>query len=110
MLRPAVLTVLCDQAEGLHGYAIEKELAAMRFFRRQAPDYTGLYRLLRQMEKEGLLCSAESESRAGPSKRVYRLTERGRGCLSRWVGSLREYRKMLDDLLVLAEGAVEVNT
>lgn len=107
MLRPAVLTVLCDETAGLHGYAIEKKLEVFKFFRHQPPDYTGLYRLLKRMEAEGLLCSTESDSQAGPSKRVYRLADRGRKCLSRWVQSLMEYRDMLDDLLVHAKGTVE---
>lgn len=109
MLRPAVLTILCDQAQGLHGYAIEKQLRAFKFFRHQPPDYTGLYRLLKRMEAEGLLSSTESESRSGPSKRIHRLTDRGRGCLSRWLGSLVEYREMLDDLLMHAKRTVEVD-
>ena len=103
MLRPAVLTVLCDQTQGLHGYAVEKALQGFRFFRHQPPDYTGLYRLLKRMETEGLLSSAESDSQTGPSKRIYRLTDQGKRCLSRWLESLVEYKKMLEDLLKKAK-------
>jgi len=103
MLRPAVLTTLCDQTQGLHGYAIEKALQAFEFFQEKPPDYTGLYRLLKRMEIEGLLSSVESGSQAGPSKRVYRLSDRGRRCLSRWLDSLVEYQEMLDDLLKKAK-------
>jgi PadR family transcriptional regulator PadR len=99
MLRPAVLTVLYDRPAGLHGYAIEKELQTLRLFQGQPPDYAGLYRLLKRMETEGLLSSSESDSQAGPSRRVYRLTDRGMKCLSRWVDSLTTYQEMLGDLL-----------
>jgi DNA-binding PadR family transcriptional regulator len=99
MLRPAILTILRDQACELHGYAIEKELRVFRFFERQPPDFAGLYRLLKRMEGEGLLASARGDSQAGPSRRVYRLTGRGRKCLSRWLDSLVEYREMLEDLI-----------
>lgn len=99
MLRPAILTVLYDQSRGLHGYAIEKHLQVFAFFQEQLPDYTGLYRLLKRMEAEGLLSSAESDSQTGPSRRTFRLTDKGRRCLSRWFESLTEYRRMLDDLL-----------
>jgi DNA-binding PadR family transcriptional regulator len=51
------------------------------------------------MESEGLLGSVLSRSKTGPAKRVYRLTARGRQCLSRWRISLLNYRDMLDDLL-----------
>ncbi len=108
LLRPAILTILCGQARGLHGYAIEKDLETLRFFAHQPPDYTGMYRLLRRMETEELLSSIQSDSRAGPSKRVYRPTERGRRCLSRWLESLVTYQQMLDDLLARARQAVEV--
>jgi PadR family transcriptional regulator PadR len=99
MLRPAVMTVLCDKPEGLHGYAIEKELQALRLFQCQPPDFGGLYRLLKRMETEGLLSSSEDDSQAGPSRKVYRLTGRGMKCLSRWVDSLTAYQEMLGDLL-----------
>ena len=108
MLRPAILTVLCDKAQGLHGYAIEKKLQTLRFFQHQPPDYTGLYRLLKRMEVEELLSSTQSDSHAGPSKRVYRLTDRGRRCLSRWLDSLVKYQEMLEDLLTRAKQTVDV--
>jgi len=107
MLRPAVLTILGNQAQGLHGYAIEKELQTLRFFERQPVDYTGLYRLLKRMEAEELLSSTRSGSQAGPSKNVYRLTNRGRRCLSRWLDSLTKYQEMLEDLLARAKETVE---
>ncbi|HNY76986.1 MAG: PadR family transcriptional regulator [Sedimentisphaerales bacterium] len=108
MLRPAVLTILCDHAQGLHGYAVEQELQKLRFFRDQPPDFTGLYRLLKRMESEELLSSTKSDSEAGPSKRVYRLTDRGRRCLARWLDSLRKYQEMLEDLLTRAKESIEV--
>ena len=107
MLRPAILTVLYEHRRGLHGYAIEKHLQVFAFFQEQLPDYTGLYRLLKRMEAEGLLCSSESDSQTGPSRRVYRLTDRGRKCLTRWLASLSAYREMLDDLLVRARSTLE---
>jgi len=109
MLRPAILTILCDTAQGLHGYAVEKELQTLRFFQHQPPDYTGLYRLLKRMETEGLLSSTESDSQAGPSKRVYRLTDLGTRCLFLWLESLVEYQEMLEDLLSHAKKSMKVN-
>lgn len=100
MLRPAILTVLCDCPRGLHGYGIEQRLEEFQFCRRSSPDFTGLYRLLKKMEVEGLLRSAKSPSDNGPAKRVYVLTARGKQCLTRWRISLLDYRDMLDDLLM----------
>ena len=109
MLRPAVLTILCDQPQGLHGYAVEKELQGFRFFQNQRPDYTGLYRLLKRMETERLLSSTEGDSQVGPSKRTYRPTRRGRRCLACWLDSLVKYQEMLDDLLVQAKRTAEAD-
>lgn len=108
MLRPAILTILSDKVQGLHGYAVEQELQTLKFFRDQPPDYTGLYRLLKRMESEELLSSTKSDSEAGPSKRVYRLTDHGRRCLARWLNSLTRYQEMLEDLLTRAKESVEV--
>jgi DNA-binding PadR family transcriptional regulator len=99
MLRPAILTVLYGCRKGLHGYGLEQRLIEFQFCHRSAPDFTGLYRLLRKMEKEGLLRSVLIPSKTGPAKRVYRITARGKQCLSRWRISLLNYRDMLDDLL-----------
>ena len=110
MLRPAVLTVLCDYPSGLHGYAIEKQLQTFGFFAEQLPDFTGLYRLLKRMEGEGLLASTETDSRAGPSRRLFRLTDRGRKCLLRWFESLTEYRRLLDDLIEHIDSTLSDNT
>ena len=107
MLRPAALTILRNHAHGLHGYAVERELQSFKFFVKQPPDYTGLYRLLKRMDEEGLLSSRESDSEAGPSKRIYRLTDRGRNCLARWLDSLTEYQEMLGDLLTQARVSME---
>jgi len=109
MLRPAILTVLCGRAQGLHGYAIEKSLQVFKFFQNQPPDYTGLYRLLKQMEAEEILSSTESVSMTGPSKRLYRLSGRGKKCLSRWLDSLWEYQEMIDDLLAQAKKNMETH-
>jgi len=84
MLRPAILTILSDRAEGLHGYAVEQELQTLKFFRDQPPDYTGLYRLLK------------------------RITDHGRRCLARWLDSLTKYQEMLEDLLTRAKESVGV--
>lgn len=99
MLRPAILTVLRDCRRGLHGYGIEQRLEEFQFCRRSSPDFTGLYRLLKKMEAEGLLRSAKNPSDTGPAKRIYSMTVRGKQCLTRWRISLLNYRDMLDDLL-----------
>lgn len=97
LIQPAAMAVLA--AEPLHGYVIVQRLAGMAMFRDQAPDVTGVYRLLKNMEKRGFVTSAWELAASGPAKRRYRLTPDGRACLERWVGTLRTYRDAVSDLL-----------
>ena len=53
-------------------------------------DVGNLYRLLRALEAEGLVCSEWSADLPGPAKRTYELTAEGRQLLDRWAEALRE--------------------
>jgi len=91
----------------LHGYVLAQRLSGMRMFRGRAPDMTGVYRLLRSLERRGFVASAWELGASGPAKRRYELTSDGRACLDRWIGTLRAYREAVGDLLdrVSAQGA-----
>ncbi len=93
------MSILYNSPAGLHGYLIEKQLRDFRFFHNNPPDFTGLYRLLRRMEEEGLLVSAKVKSSEGPSKKTYRLTAKGKKCLGRWQQSILEYKSNIEDML-----------
>jgi PadR family transcriptional regulator PadR len=59
-----------------------------------------VYRTLRELEAAGLIHSEwDTESSAGPARRVYRLTEDGHHHLSGWVESLRQTDSMLHHFL-----------
>jgi DNA-binding PadR family transcriptional regulator len=47
-------------------------------------DPGGMYRLLRQLELEGVVVSAWTEGAFGPQRREYRLTAAGRELLVHW--------------------------
>ena len=91
LLRPAVMAVLAREPQGLHGYLIAQRLQEVALFSRRPPDNTGLYRALKAMEEEGYLTSAWDVDGSGPARRIYLLTENGRGCLERWVETLEAY-------------------
>ena len=55
-----------------------------------------LYRTLRQLERDGLLLSSWEPGPTGPARRVYTLTDLGRGWLDSWALTLDSYRQMLD--------------
>jgi len=84
-----------------HGYMIVQRMAEMPMYCDQKPDATGVYRFLRQMEERELVASAWDTSKAGPAKRLYRITDEGKACLQRWVATLTEYRDAIGRLLEL---------
>ena len=102
LVQPSILAALSK--ESLHGYAIAQRLAREGAHLGAPPDHSGIYRLLRGMEKRGLLTSKLTESDAGPARREYALTERGRLCLELWVKSLARYRETIDAVLGLCKG------
>jgi poly-beta-hydroxybutyrate-responsive repressor len=59
-----------------------------------------VYRTLRELEAAGLVKSEwDTESSAGPARRVYRLTEAGHHHLADWVAGLRETDSVLHHFL-----------
>lgn len=97
LIQPAVMAVLAD--EPLHGYVIVQRLTGLQMFRDHEPDITGVYRLLKSMEKNGHVTSTWQRGASGPAKRRYTLTEDGRECLARWITTLRNYRDAVADLI-----------
>ena len=106
LIHPAVLTVLAS--EDLHGYEILHRLGALRLFHGSKPDARGVYRALKSMEDGGYVTSSWMASEAGPSKRLYHITDNGVGCVRAWIATLRSYRLALDELLTVAEDASSV--
>jgi DNA-binding PadR family transcriptional regulator len=97
IVQPAVLAVLAKQP--LHGYLIVQRLRTVRMFRDECPDPAGVYRVLRSMDQRGLVTSNWDLAKAGPAKRRFTLTARGRACLKRWARTLEQYARSIDDLL-----------
>lgn len=102
LVQPSILAALSK--EPLHGYALAQRLALEDTHLLAPPDHSGIYRLLRSMEKRDLLTSVLTESESGPARREYALTDGGRKCLKRWVESLSRYRDTIDSVLDLCRG------
>lgn len=99
LVQPSILAALSKKPQ--HGYAIAQRLAAEGAHLGAPPDHSGIYRLLRGMEKRGLVTSKLAESESGPARREYAMTACGRKCLARWVDSLSRYRATIDAVLSL---------
>lgn len=65
------------------------------------PDTGAVYRGLRRMEEEGLVTSRWAETERGPSRKVYRITAKGRKRLAVWAEAMRERVAILRRFLAL---------
>lgn len=107
--QPSILAALAKAGRPIHGYLIIQEMAEGPMFGGNAPDPTGVYRVLKQMENNGLVTSAWDTSESGPAKRCYELTEEGRTCLRRWIDSLACYAASIQDLRAIASDALGID-
>lgn len=108
LLRPVVLAMLARGAT--HGYSIVQQLAELKLFADSPPDTSGIYKVLKAMEKEGLISSEWDLGKSGPAKRRYALTKNGRICLKRWTKTLRDYRAQIDILLEILDAPAPKQT
>jgi PadR family transcriptional regulator PadR len=98
MLEPRLLLLLKNKKA--YGYELIGELKRnditnLRF------DIGAVYRALREMEKNGAVRSTWAESAAGPSKRIYQITKKGRSNLKKWGEIIRQRKKSLEKFLRL---------
>ena len=91
---PAVLLLLRERP--VHGYELLEQLPEVTGER---VDMGNLYRFLRLLESEGIVRSEWDDRAAGPSKRVYELTDEGHALLERWAAALREAQERTDSFL-----------
>jgi PadR family transcriptional regulator PadR len=93
-LKPCLLLLLAEGPS--HGYELLEQVRRMGI---KGAEQGGLYRNQRAMEKEEMVSSWWEPSQAGPARRTYVLTEKGRRGLNESVQSLRDVREILVSLL-----------
>lgn len=99
----AILKLLADGEEPLHGYQIIRQLEARaggQFHFNEGLIYPRLH----QMEHEGLLHSAWEGQPGGRRRKVYRLTDEGRDRLAAELRQWRAFSLGMDAVLGLTEG------
>lgn len=99
LIQPTVMALLATGPQ--HGYSLVERLTTSPMMKGSKPDDTGVYRLLKALDKQGMVTSRLAESDRGPGKRIYQLTACGRTCLARWLATLEAYRQDIGDLLVM---------
>ena len=96
-VEPALLLLLHMRPR--HGYGLIEGLQ-MVGFGNYPVDTSAIYRILRQLETAGMVTSRwDTESTAGPPRRVYCLTDDGNQYLAAWVGDLRATDSILHRFL-----------
>lgn len=106
-VQPVLLALLAR--EPMHGYALMHQLEQTGLFGSETPDMTGCYRMLRDMERNGVL-ETTFDRGEGPARKKYAVTALGRRCLNRWITSLTNNRDHLErvlGLLIAAAGGME---
>lgn len=95
-----VLLSVIDRAgeEDLYGYQIAKRLGALTASGAVVKQ-GALYPVLRSLSASGLLASRVVPSYAGPPRRYYRITARGRGVLRDWLRIWGATRDFVDGVL-----------
>ncbi len=93
-----LLAILAHSDEPMYGYQIAKQLEGVEedagIFKQGT-----LYPVLRNLAAAGLLASEVEPSIAGPPRRYYRITPRGREMLVKWRDAWTMTRDLVDALL-----------
>ena len=87
-IRTAWLLLLLDE-HATYGYELRRQLA----WNRLSIDGASIYRMLRQLERDGWVESRWMRPNAGPRRRLYRLTAEGRRNLDElaaWIDDARD--------------------
>lgn len=103
LIQPALLAILTEGPS--YGYDLAKRLGEIPGFLEQAPDMSGVYKLLKTLEGRGMVIAEWDVSDASRSKRLYSITEAGHHCLQRWHETLQKYRSAIDSLLKTTDKA-----
>ena len=99
-LTTAWLLLLLDSGAS-YGYEMRRELDAHQL----SVDPSVVYRTLRKLERDGWVASRWMQSAAGPRRRFYRLTAKGRRSLDEIAALITEIRD-LNDMFVQAHERV----
>ena len=91
-VEPAVLLVLRDSPG--HGYELLEQLQELMPGERI--DMGNLYRILRSLERDGLVDSTWDDATPGPAKRIYVITQSGRRVLGQWVEAFTKIERQIE--------------
>jgi PadR family transcriptional regulator PadR len=92
--QPRLLLELAKKSA--HGYELIERLGQEGD---SSPDPGNVYRMLRALEEDGLVCSNWDTQNTGPARRVYELTDLGLEFLHAWGVSIQQTHQSLGRFL-----------
>lgn len=92
------LLLLLLNEEPMHGYQLADELQSRGYVREGRFKTGSLYTILNRMEQRGILTSTQEESESGRPRRVYSVTEDGRGYLKQGLQYMLRRKRFLDEM------------
>ncbi|MEN8208694.1 MAG: PadR family transcriptional regulator [Candidatus Fermentibacteria bacterium] len=95
----ALLSVLNHAADPMYGYQIAKLMEEDDKQSMPLIKHGALYPVLRSLEANGLLSSTVEPSVAGPPRRYYEITEKGRDAHARWVMIWKRTCRLIEKIL-----------
>lgn len=101
-MTPVILLLLRQWSS--YGYDLMERMAAFGF---AAMNPGSLYRVLRQLEKDGMVSSAWDTTGQGPARRMYSITDAGEDYLKLWANGIENYRSMMNTFFRLYTGQPE---
>jgi len=104
LVRPAALALLAQSPA--HGYDLLRKLRECPMFADAPPDPGGVYKMLKAMTAEGLATGewdTPEAGAAGPPRRPFTLTPKGRQCLANWAATLEQYQRQIASLHTLVQ-------
>ncbi len=101
-----LLLLLLIRREPSHGYDLAAKLAPFGYTVQGRGGMGPIYRVLRELEMEGLIVSSWETPgpMGGPARRIYTITPLGEQTLRMWIEELKSQRDMIDNILKLYEG------
>lgn len=89
-----------------YGYELIRNIQRFGFVEGQAPPGM-IYRHLRQLEQDGLVFSKWDTKGAGPAKRMYNITEEGKGVLAVWIDYMESQAEKMTAFVDAYKAAAE---
>ncbi len=89
-----ILLLLAEKPS--HGYELASRLEEFELGSASIGQMGGLYRILTELEAEGLVVAEWDTSEPGPAKKNYRITAKGKMFLSRIADDFKNTKKILD--------------